>query len=251
MGISTYVGRVGGLAVALGLGAATVTGHGVLAVAWAEPAADTGGTVSDSSSTPRDQPMEPAASISAETSTSAVTGRRVPNGQEPRTSQRRTRERPTSHSEATGESSTPSRSVDQEDNAPLHELSDPGSDSASDVSSTAAAPSPPKIVVSVPLTPTPKNAQAERGGDPSPTAAWTQLRSEISTSGTDADPQAVVVKQADPTDTDHIGNYESASPPGHGSPSMRHGLVRPPTMNRRPGSPRWPRLLRRNQSPLS
>jgi triacylglycerol lipase len=213
MGISTYVGRVGGLAVALGLGAATVTGHGALAMAWAEPTADTDGTASDSSPTARDQPMEPAASTSAETSTSAVTGRPVPDGQEPRTSQRRTRERPTSHREATGESSTPSTSVDQEDTAPLHESSNPERDSASDVSSTAAVPSHPKIVVSVPLTPTPTNAQAERGGDPSPTAAWTQLRSEISTSGTDADPQAVVVKQADPTDTDHIGKYESASPP--------------------------------------
>ena len=40
MGASRYIGRIGGLAVALGVGAAVFTGYGV---AWAEP--DSGGSI--------------------------------------------------------------------------------------------------------------------------------------------------------------------------------------------------------------
>ena len=47
MGAGTYVGRVGGLAVALGIGAAVLTGHGV---ASAEPSASAAGPSSSGSS---------------------------------------------------------------------------------------------------------------------------------------------------------------------------------------------------------
>ena len=51
MGVGTNPGRIGGLAVALGIGAAIVAGHGV---AWADPSGESGSESSSTSSTSTD-----------------------------------------------------------------------------------------------------------------------------------------------------------------------------------------------------
>lgn len=77
MGASAYIGRVGGLAVALGVGAAIATGHGV---AWASPTDSSSSTSessasTDSSTDPGPSTTNPAgAETSAQPSTSTSTG---------------------------------------------------------------------------------------------------------------------------------------------------------------------------------
>ncbi|MCT7658753.1 DUF4185 domain-containing protein [Mycobacterium deserti] len=73
MGASAYIGRVGGLAVALGVGAAVATGHGV---AWADETGSTSSTSESSASTSADTAptgSQPASSAAATNNTAAQT----------------------------------------------------------------------------------------------------------------------------------------------------------------------------------
>ncbi len=54
MGHAMYIGRVGALAVALGVGAAVATGHGSPAVAWAEDGSESSQNTPDTSADPAD-----------------------------------------------------------------------------------------------------------------------------------------------------------------------------------------------------
>lgn len=65
-----YVGRVGGLAVALGVGAAVVTGYG-LPVAWADTPSSESSSAESTGSTATDSPTAAESSASTESSTSA------------------------------------------------------------------------------------------------------------------------------------------------------------------------------------
>lgn len=98
MGASAYIGRVGGLAVALGVGAAIATGHGV---AWASP------TESSSSTS------ESSASTDAGTDTGSSTTNPAGAESSPQPS--------TSTSTGTTGSSTPTSTTEPEEEAPLGE----------------------------------------------------------------------------------------------------------------------------------
>jgi hypothetical protein len=73
MGAAAYVGRVGGLAVALGVGAAVATGHGVASADTPDPGSQSG------SSTANSPANEPSSGTSGSTQSSTSTSTQTAN----------------------------------------------------------------------------------------------------------------------------------------------------------------------------
>ncbi|MFC7676426.1 DUF4185 domain-containing protein [Mycolicibacterium sp. GCM10028919] len=152
MGASNYIGRVGGLAIALGVGTAVVTGHGV---AFADDGGDTGTSSSEGASSAEGANTGPSASTTGTTPGTAST---------------------TSTSTATDAKATDTKAADTTDSSPaptgvVSAQTNTGSSSTGTATDPAPAASPAPTATPEPVTEPTPTASPEPTVEPKPEPA--------------------------------------------------------------------------------